>query len=250
MADTRLSRREFLKSASAIVGLGLFTPHALTATPSYRRDLHMTEIQVVEVVAKPLPEKVFQTEKFGISRKTHEEHYKLYQGYVNKTNEIRKALAALTSDDFAKGNQTYSLIRSLKVDYTFALGGVKNHELYFENIGGGGSEPSSELRQALARYFGSFERWQEDLKATSMAARGWVWLAYDHDDGTLFNYIGDAQNTFPVWNATPILALDTYEHAYYYDFQTARAKYLDAFMQAIDWDVVNARYEAILRAKH
>lgn len=209
----------------------------------------MSEIQVVEVVAKPLPEKVFQTEKFGISRKTHEEHYKLYQGYVNKTNEIRKALAALTSDDFAKGNQTYSLIRSLKVDYTFALGGVKNHELYFENIGGGGSEPSSELRQALMRYFGSFERWQEDLKATGMAARGWVWLAYDHDDGTLFNYIGDAQNTFPVWNATPILALDTYEHAYYYDFQTARAKYLDAFIQAIDWAVVNARYEAILRAK-
>ena len=79
----------------------------------------MAEIQVVEVVAKPLPEKVFQTEKFGISRKTHEEHYKLYQGYVNKTNEIRKALSALTADDFAKGNQTYSLIRSLKVDYTW-----------------------------------------------------------------------------------------------------------------------------------
>ncbi len=209
----------------------------------------MSEIQIVEVVAKPLPEKVFQTEKFGISRKTHEEHYKLYQGYVNKTNEIRKALAALTSEEFAKGNQTYSLIRSLKVDYTFALGGVKNHELYFENIGGGGSEPSTELRQALTRYFGSYERFLEDLKATGMAARGWVWLAYDFDDGSLFNYIGDAQNTFPVWNATPILALDTYEHAYYYDFQTARARYLDAFIQAIDWDVVNARYEACLRRR-
>jgi Fe-Mn family superoxide dismutase len=246
MYGKQLSRREFLKACTVAAGWAIAAPEAFSQYKD-RRDATMAEFQIVEVVAKPLPEKVFQTEKFGISRKTHEEHYKLYQGYVNKTNEIRKALAALTSDDFAKGNQTYSLIRSLKVDYTFALGGVKNHELYFENLGGGGSEPSSELRQALARYFGSFERWLEDLKATGMAARGWVWLAYDHDEGILFNYIGDAQNTFPVWHNTVLLALDVYEHAYYLDFQTARARYLDAFIQAIDWDVVNRRYEEALR---
>jgi Fe-Mn family superoxide dismutase len=150
MSVKRLSRREFLQQAAATTAMAMLAPHAL-AIPTHRRVSTMAEIQVVEVTAKPLPEKVFQTEKFGISRKTHEEHYKLYQGYVNKTNEIRRALAQLTSDDFAKGNQTYSLIRSLKVDYTFAIGGVKNHELYFENIGGGGSEPSSELRAALAK---------------------------------------------------------------------------------------------------
>jgi hypothetical protein len=132
MSAKRLSRREFLQHATATTALAVLAPHAL-AIPTQRRVSTMAEIQVVEMTAKPLPEKVFETEKFGISRKTHEEHYKLYQGYVNKTNEIRRALAQLTSDDFAKGNQTYSLIRSLKVDYTFAIGGVKNHELYFEN---------------------------------------------------------------------------------------------------------------------
>jgi Fe-Mn family superoxide dismutase len=246
MYGRQLSRREFLKACTLATGWAIVAPEAFSRYTD-RRDTTMAEIQIAEVVAKPLPEKVFQTEKFGISRRTHEEHYKLYQGYVNKTNEIRKALAALTSDDFAKGNQTYSLIRSLKVDYTFALGGVKNHELYFENLGGGGSEPSSALRQALARSFGSFERWLEDLKATGMGGRGWVWLAYDHDEGILFNYIGDAQNTFPVWHNTVLVALDVYEHAYYLDFQTARARYLDAFIQAIDWEVVNRRYEEALR---
>jgi superoxide dismutase len=69
-----------------------------------------------------------------------------------------------------------------------------------------------------------------------MGGRGWVWLAYDHDDGSVFNYIGDAQNTFHMWNCTVLLAMDVYEHAYYLDFQTARARYIDAFIQAIDWD--------------
>jgi superoxide dismutase, Fe-Mn family len=55
----------------------------------------------------------------------------------------------------------------------------------------------------------------------------------------LFNYLGDAQNTFPVWNATPLVALDVYEHAYFLDYQTDRASYIDAFLENLDWDVVN-----------
>ena len=72
-----------------------------------------------------------------------------------------------------------------------------------------------------------------------MAGRGWAWTAYDWDEGRLFNYIGDAQNTFPIWNATPLVALDVYEHAYFLDFQTDRASYIEAFFDNLDWDVVN-----------
>ena len=57
--------------------------------------------------------------------------------------------------------------------------------------------------------------------------------------GALFNYLGDAQNTFPVWNATPLVALDVYEHAYFLDYQTDRASYVDAFFENLDWHVVN-----------
>ena len=55
-----------------------------------------------------------------------------------------------------------------------------------------------------------------------MAGRGWAWTAYDWDEGRLFNYVGDTQNTYPIWNATPLVALDVYEHAYFLDFQTDR----------------------------
>src|SRR5258708_10966768 len=73
----------------------------------------------------------------GISRETVEAHYKLYQGYVNKRNEI---LGKLADVDLASANQVYSEFRSLKVDLSFAVGGIKNHEIYFEHLGGHGGE--------------------------------------------------------------------------------------------------------------
>ena len=172
----------------------------------------------------------------GISRASVEAHHRLYQGYVAKRNEILAKLAAL---DPAGANQVYSELRALKVDLSFAIGGIKNHEIYFDHLGGGGGEPDGAIRELLFRDFGSLENWRADLKATGMAGRGWAWTAYDWDEGRLFNYIGDAQNTFPVWNATPLIALDVYEHAYFLDFQTDRASYIEVFFANLDWKVVN-----------
>jgi len=179
----------------------------------------------------------------GISREAVEAHYKLYQGYVNKRNEILRALEGV---DLSAANQVYSELRALKVDLSFAIGGIKNHELYFEHLGGSGGDPSGLIADLIKRDFGSTESWRADLKATGMAGRGWAWTAYDWDEGRLFNYIGDAQNTFPVWNATPLVALDVYEHAYFMDFQTDRGAYIDAFLANLDWSVVNdwvSRYQ-------
>jgi len=172
----------------------------------------------------------------GISRASVEAHYKLYQGYVAKRNEILEKLADV---DLSKANQVYSEIRALKVDLTFAIGGIKNHELYFDHLGGGGGDPTGSFGALVTRDFGSVADWRADLKATGMAGRGWAWTAYDWDEGRLFNYVGDAQNTFPVWNATALVALDVYEHAYFLDYQTDRASYIDAFFDNLDWDVVN-----------
>ena len=185
---------------------------------------------------KPRPLKPALLELDGISRASIEAHYKLYQGYVNKRNEI---LGKLDAVDLSTANQVYSELRSLKVDLSFAVGGIKNHELYFEHLGGAGGAPNGEIGALIERDFGSHDAWRADLKATGIAGRGWAWTAYDWDEGRLFNYIGDAQNTFPIWNATPLVALDVYEHAYFLDFQTDRGAYIDAFFGNLDWDVVN-----------
>jgi superoxide dismutase, Fe-Mn family len=187
-----------------------------------------------QIAPRPLKPELLELD--GISRAAVEAHYRLYEGYVAKRNEI---LGRLGSAELDAANQAFSDFRSLKVDLSFAIGGIKNHELYFEHLGGHGGDPSGQLADMLDRDFGSIEAWRADLKATGMAARGWAWTAYDWDEGRLFNYIGDAQNTFPVWNATPLVALDVYEHAYFLDYQTDRASYIDVFLQNLDWNVVD-----------
>ena len=132
-------------------------------------------------------------------------------------------------------------LRALKVDLSFAIGGIKNHELYFEHLGGEGGNPAGPVRRLIERDFGSADAWRADLTASGMGGRGWAWTAYDWDEGRLFNYVGDAQNSFPIWNALPLIALDVYEHAYVLDYGTDRSAYIDAFFRNLDWGVVNDR---------
>ncbi|HEY3783220.1 MAG TPA: superoxide dismutase [Fimbriimonadaceae bacterium] len=195
-------------------------------------------------VPQAIPEKVYSTERVGISRKTHDEHLKLWQGYANKTNEIRKTLAEMEADP-SKANQIFSQIRALKADYTFAYEGYINHNVYFGTIGGEGGPATGKVADLINDAYGSFDNWAADFKSTGIAGRGWAFLAYDLEEKRVFNYIGDAQNTYPIWNHVLLLALDVYEHAYYLDFGTARAKYIEAYMQVIDWDAVNQRGEVV-----
>jgi Fe-Mn family superoxide dismutase len=194
----------------------------------------MSATAIEEITARPLKPALLELD--GISRQTIESHYKLYEGYVSKRNEI---LRALGDADRSSANGTYSQLRELKVELSFAVGGIKNHEVYFEHLGGDGGDPTGAFGELVRRDFGSIEAWRDDLRATGIAARGWAWTAYDWDEGRLFNYIGDAQNTFPIWNATPLVALDVYEHSYFLDYRTDRASYIDAFFHNLDWNVVN-----------
>src|SRR3977135_4210983 len=78
----------------------------------------------------------------GISLRTMEEHYELYKGYIGKTNEIQEKLETV---DRASANQIFSDLRSLRVDLSFAAGGVKNHETYFAHLGGRGGAPTGRV---------------------------------------------------------------------------------------------------------
>ena len=186
----------------------------------------------------------------GISSKTLDIHYdKLYQGYVKKKNEIEERLKATKPE----GNATHSDWRELKLEETFAANGVYLHEYYFEVLGGTGAA-GGDLSAALAQEFGSFEAWLADFTACGMSARGWVVLGLDTQDGRLHNYNGDMHNQGGVWGVLPIVVLDVYEHAYFIDYGSDRAKYLQDYFANLNWDAANKRYalaNAALRAmKH
>ncbi len=192
-------------------------------------------------IAKPLPFKSLN----GISGKTLEIHHgKLYQGYVNKTNEILEKLAGA---DLASANQTYSEVGELKRQFSFAWGAVVLHEGYFESLGGNGEVREGNLKKAIAEKFGSVEKWQEDFLASGLAARGWVVLAYDFNSHQLQNYSCDIHNQGGIWGTAPIIVLDVYEHAYFIDFGADRKSYIETYFRNLDWERLEKKFNKVMK---
>ncbi|MCC7288775.1 superoxide dismutase [bacterium] len=183
---------------------------------------------------KPLP----YSELKGISQKQLAEHYKLYEGYVKKYNELSQKALAVNPDD---SNGTYAEIREVNLEKVFALNAIKLHEAYFENMSDAAGECDGPIKQLIEQQWGTIETWARDFAALGLSARGWVVLAFDFDNARLENYICDAHNQGGVWNTGTLLVLDVYEHAYFLDYATARKDYVTSFMELIDWKVVNDR---------
>jgi len=83
------------------------------------------------------------------------------------------------------------------------------------------------------------------VRKAASAARGWVMVGYDLNDGPLFNYIMDSQNLWAVYNMVPVLAIDVYEHVYVRDFGAtpdARKQYVEAFFRNVNWQHVNRQF--------
>lgn len=188
---------------------------------------------MTEVTTKPLG----YTELPGLTAKQLAEHYKLYEGYVNKYNE----LASLAKKVEPVGNGTYAEIREVNLEKVFALNAIKLHEAYFGNLSADTQSPDGRIEELILAEWGSIDAWMSDFAALGLSARGWVVLAWDHDNGRLENYICDMHNQGGVWNSSPLLVLDVYEHAYFLDYATARKDYIDAFMKLVDWKTVNQR---------
>jgi len=170
-----------------------------------------------------------------LSQKQIDEHFLLYEGYVKKQNELDERMKTI---DLSDANATFSLLREIKLEETFASNAIKLHEGYFQNIGGNGN-PEGDVKRLIEQDFGSFERWGQEFTSLGMCARGWIVLAFDWDEMKLRNVLCDVHNQGGLWNCTPILILDVYEHAYFVDFATARKKYIETFMKNINWKFIN-----------
>mgnify|MGYP001611637409 CR=1 FL=1 len=188
------------------------------------------------------PEKnKFNKDLDGLTLKMLQEHFKLYEGYVKKTNEIQTKLEAA---DKSEANGVFSFIGELKRQETFAVNGMKLHEVYFGHLGsstGSGQvgKPEGELVKMIERDFDSLENWKVDMIATGLSARGWAVLAFDFKDNRLHNYGSDAHNIGAVWAAMPVIVLDVYEHAYFIDYGVNRKDYINSFFANLDWDFAN-----------
>jgi Fe-Mn family superoxide dismutase len=182
----------------------------------------------------------FSTVK-GITENQLKQHYKLYSGYVKKLNELWNF--PVEAEGYGEGNSTYSNMRSLKLGETYALDGVTLHQLYFENICNNFKKPYGEILNLIKRDFISFENFKEYLTNVGLSMRGWAILIIDPIDNKLHITGSDAHDVGALWNCCPLMVMDVYEHAYFIDFETDRKKYIQIFIENINWKVVNERIQ-------
>lgn len=175
----------------------------------------------------------------GLSDGQLKAHFTLYQGYVKKLNEIRDALG--TADRSAP-NYSFNLYSELKRREPVAYNGTVLHEVYFENLGNGSTQPGDVVKRLLTDSFGSVDAWLADAKAALMSAHGWVVTVYDHSDKKVYNNLVQSEHHVGLFaNTEIVLAVDAWEHAYFFDYQTKKADYVANTLSGLNWDAIEKR---------
>jgi len=184
----------------------------------------------------------------GISDKTLEVHFKLYEGYVNETNKLTEAITKFIQDGNVDQEEmpAYSeLTRRLGFEYN----GMVLHEFYFDNLRSGGASGDPDRTAAFAKAaestFGSYEIWKADFVGIGkMRGVGWAICYQNPSNGRLSNHWITLHETGNVAGFDPVLVMDVWEHAYLLDYKPAeRPKYIEAFFSNIDWAVVEKRLQ-------
>lgn len=190
----------------------------------------------------------------GISDKTLEMHFKLYEGYVKETNKLTERINEFISDGKVDQEEmpAYSeLTRRLGFEYN----GMVLHEYYFDNLvsGGGTGDPdkTSQFVKTAESSFGSYDIWKADFVGIGkMRGVGWAICYQDPKNGRLSNHWITLHETGNVAGFDPILVMDVWEHAFLLDYKPAeRPKYIEAFFSNIAWNEVEKRLKKNLGAQ-
>ncbi|AOW80280.1 superoxide dismutase, Fe-Mn family [Halodesulfurarchaeum formicicum] len=168
----------------------------------------------------------------------HDTHH---QGYVNGLDSAEEALAEARETGETHGTQ--AALRSVSHNGS----GHYLHTMFWDNMSpNGGGEPEGALRERIEEDFGSYEAWRQEFEeAAGYSAGGWALLVYDPVAKQLRNLAVQKHNDGALWGAHPILALDVWEHSYYFDYGPARGEFVDAFFEVIDWDDVAENFEKV-----
>jgi len=198
-----------------------------------------------------LPVKPYRPKEFalsgltGISDRTLEMHFKLYEGYVNETNRLTERIAEILRDGKVDHEEmpAYSeLTRRMGFEYN----GMVLHELYFGNLKQGAPgkpDAASAFRRATEASFASFDLWKTDFASIGgMRGVGWAICFQNPANGRLSNHWVSLHEIGNVAGFRPILVMDVWEHAFLLDYKPAeRSRYIEAFFANLDWRAAEQR---------
>jgi len=186
-------------------------------------------------MAFELPNLPYATDALApsISKETLEFHHgKHHATYVTNLNNLIKGSKFENSslDEIMKNAGAGPLFNNAAQHY--------NHSFYWTSLSPrGGGEPGGKLGDALKKAFGDFDSFKKKFTDTAVThfGSGWAWLVLGADGSLAVEATHDA-DTPVVHGKTPLLTCDVWEHAYYIDYRNARAKYVEAFWNIVNWD--------------
>lgn len=174
----------------------------------------------------------------------HDKHYKTYVDNLNKILADYPELQKRSLKELL--TKPEELPAAVRAGIRNNGGGVYNHELYFDRMKCNcGQEPTGALADAIARDFGSYKQWKEQMKqaAVSQFGSGWAWLL--SDGAGKLSIVQTANQDVPDLQVyKPLLLVDVWEHAYYLQYQNRRADYVEGWFDLIHWRKVGKLYES------
>jgi superoxide dismutase, Fe-Mn family len=173
-------------------------------------------------------------------------HGKHHAAYVNNLN------AAVSQGGEAANVPLHEMLANLgKVPENIRTavrnngGGHANHTMFWQIMGGSGGEPAGDLKSAIERDLGGFQKFQTDFNTAGekQFGSGWVFVTVARD-GKLAIVAKPNQDTPLMDGQRVLMGNDVWEHAYYLKYQNRRPEYLKAWWNVLDWDKIGQRYAA------
>lgn len=238
---TPLSRREVLQTAGLLgVSAAAISSQTWADQPSAGGISFAKESGLVTGKMKPLK----YEEIPGLLTKAQvTPHYQAhYGGALKRFATIEQQLEGLYQGKEPLGGDALVFMHKDKVN---RMNSVILHELYFDGLTPKPGEPAADIRAALAKRFGSLDRWIEDFKVCCMAANGWGMLVRDMVNGRLYNVSSDLHEVGVIWLGQPLVVCDVYEHAFYVDYTNKKQEYVNKFVQFLDWTEIDTRWQKL-----
>ena len=177
----------------------------------------------------------------------HQKHHQAYADGLNKTLEKiggsshPQYITSILSD-------LQSIPEKHREDIVFFGGGFENHRLFWETMNpDGGGTPTGKISDSIDVYFNNFEDFKKKFldACISIEGSGWCWLVFNRT----FNRIElmTTKNQYSPWvfNKTPLLGLDLWEHAYYLKYENRKIDYINSWWNVVNWDYVGNRFSEL-----
>jgi len=176
-------------------------------------------------------------------------HTKHHQKYLDNLNKL------LNENNYDYQYTKEELVNKIDIfpikdrgSILFNLGGVLNHDLYFDIIGPDNHEIMGKFKEKIINQYGSFDNFKNEFirLAKVLVGSGYTFLVLNKNNR--LEIINTSNQDTPYsYGLIPIMNMDLWEHAYYLDYQNNKDEYINNFFSIIDFTKVNKRYEEALQ---